>query len=425
MKASIVEQDGNTVTLQLQVQLSKSMLETEENIQEALNEAGCLASQLALAQFDTDGSPLTHSGMKWFSKGMTEKHYETPYGEVVLARHVYQTAQGGKSYCPLDERARIVVSTTPRFARMVSHKFATMASPQVAADLSENHHRKVARSYLQRLSEAVASLAQAKEELWSYRTPKLAEAVHSVALGVDGSCMLLCEDGYRQAMVGSISLYDRAGQRQHTIYVGATPEYGKAKFIARMTQEINHVKQLYPAATYLGVADGAKDNWPFLEAHTNAQILDFYHASSYLAKAASAAYPRSKVKRQAWLEASCHQLKHQAGAAAAILADMRKLQDKKLSASIRQGLEAAITYFTNNLPRMNYSQHLAQAHPIASGVTEAACKTLLKQRLCAAGMRWKERGASMVLSLRALVLTSGRWQQFWSKINQFGVPALT
>jgi len=410
MKASIIEQKGNTVTLQLQVQLSKSMLESEENIQEALNEAGCLASQLALEQFDTDGSPLRQAGQKWFSKGKTEKHYETPYGEVVLARHVYQTAQGGKSYCPLDERARILVSTTPRFAKMVSHKFATMASPQVEADLRENHHRNVARSYLQRLSDAVASLAQATEERWSYRTPKLSEAVHSVALGLDGTCMLLCDDGYRQAMVGSLSLYDRAGQRQHTIYLGATPEYGKAKFFKRMTQEIEHVKQLYPEATYLGLADGAKDNWSFLADHCHEQILDFYHASSYLAKAASAAYPRSKAKRQAWLEASCQQLKHQAGAAAALLADMRQLKAKKLSTSISQDLDAAITYFSHNQRRMNYSQHLAQAHPIGSGVTEAACKTLVKQRLCAAGMKWKDRGASMVLSLRALVLTSGRWQ---------------
>ena len=214
--------------------------------------------------------------------------------------------------------------------------------------------------------------------------------------------MLLCDDGNRQAMVGSISLYDRTGQRQHTIYLGATPEYGKAKFFKRMSQEIAHVKQLYPEATYLGLADGAKDNWSFLADHCHEQILDFYHASSYLAKAASAAYPRSKAKRQAWLEASCQQLKHQDGAAAALLADMRQLKAKKLSTSISQDLEAAITYFSHNQRRMNYSQHLAQAHPIGSGVTEAACKTLVKQRLCAAGMKWKERGASRVLSLRAL-----------------------
>jgi hypothetical protein len=37
-------------------------------------------------------------------------------------------------------------------------------------------------------------------------------------------------------------------------------------------------------------------------------------------------------------------------------------------------------------------------------------------------MRWKEAGAAVVLSLRALVLTPTRWDQFWSKLNQYGFP---
>jgi hypothetical protein len=52
--------------------------------------------------------------------------------------------------------------------------------------------------------------------------------------------------------------------------------------------------------------------------------------------------------------------------------------------------------------------------------TEAACKSLVKQRLCASGMRWKSTGATIVLSLRALARTVGRWAQFWQKIDQFG-----
>lgn len=46
--------------------------------------------------------------------------------------------------------------------------------------------------------------------------------------------------------------------------------------------------------------------------------------------------------------------------------------------------------------------------PIGSGVTEAACKTLVKQRLCRAGMRWTEDGAQTILSLRALLLPPPR-----------------
>jgi hypothetical protein len=37
-------------------------------------------------------------------------------------------------------------------------------------------------------------------------------------------------------------------------------------------------------------------------------------------------------------------------------------------------------------------------------------------------MRWTPEGAQIVLSLRALVLTQSRWDQFWQKINQYGVP---
>jgi hypothetical protein len=53
-----------------------------------------------------------------------------------------------------------------------------------------------------------------------------------------------------------------------------------------------------------------------------------------------------------------------------------------------------------------------------------AKKNLVKQRLCCSGMRWTPEGAQIVLILRALALTESRWDQFWQKINQYGVPVL-
>jgi len=57
--------------------------------------------------------------------------------------------------------------------------------------------------------------------------------------------------------------------------------------------------------------------------------------------------------------------------------------------------------------------------PIGSGVTEAACKMIVKQRLCQSGMKWHEKGASIILSLRTLE-RSNRWELFWKKISQYG-----
>ena len=93
---------------------------------------------------------------------------------------------------------------------------------------------------------------------------------------------------------------------------------------------------------------------------------------------------------------------------------------KSLSNLIQDGLQESITYFRNHHHQMHYAEALSHHLPIGSGVTEARCKVIIKARLCAAGMKWKEQGAAIVLSLRTLSYSQGRWQQFWSKINQYG-----
>jgi hypothetical protein len=423
MSAKLISIEGKTVTVELQVELSRSMLESEERIQRVLNEAGCLVTEVALKRFDTDGSPIVVGQVKLTSKGPVPKAYQTPYGEVEVARHVYQTAEGGKTFCPLDREARIIVTSTPRFAKLVAHKCAQGSSVQVERDLAENHGRVVARSYLQHVAEAVGSIVQAKEEDWTFEIPPLEAPIQSVAVGMDGTCLLLCQEGSRQAMVGSLSLYDAHGQRQYSIYLGAAPEYGKERFLASVERELARVKARYPQATYVGVADGAADNWRFLEPRTDIQVIDFYHASAYLASAALAAYPRDPLKRRQWLDSRCHQLKHEPGAAAQLLAEMKQLTQKtSLSQTIRDTLESAITYFDNHHHQMDYARCGAEHWPIGSGVTEAACKTLVKQRLCQSGMKWKQKGAGIILSLRALVLTKTRWDQFWEKVDQYGFP---
>ena len=127
-------------------------------------------------------------------------------------------------------------------------------------NLEDNHHRKIYHSYLQDVSDWVASIVEAKEENWEYATPKLKKAINTntIVLSLDGAYLLMRKDGYREAMVGCISLYDIEGERQHSIYIGEAPEYGKATFIKRLETEINHIKHKYPNAHYLGIADGAQ-----------------------------------------------------------------------------------------------------------------------------------------------------------------------
>ena len=105
----------------------------------------------------------------------------------------------------------------------------------------------------------MGSIVQAKEEHWEYSVPKLNKPVSSVAVGLDGTCMLLAEEGWREAMVGTISLYDKEGERQHTIQIGATLEYGKQRFLDRFDRELSQIKIHYPGVKYVGIADGARE----------------------------------------------------------------------------------------------------------------------------------------------------------------------
>src|SRR5271154_1210108 len=272
MDARIVESKGSRIKIEVEVDLTGSMLEMEEKILDGVNAMGNLASGEALKKFDADGEILTIGSTTWYSKGRQNKTYHTPYGDVTVGRHVYQNAEGGATMCPMDDGARIVIKSTPRYAKMIAHKSANNA------------------------------------------VPHLDGRVKTIGIGVDGTCMLLCDREWREAMTGTISLYDKNGERLHTIYVGAAPEYGKQTFFERMEREIVRVKTLYSTAHFVGIADGARSNWDFLGPHIDEQILDFYHATQYVARAA-AAICKDDEEREQWLDEKCHNLKHKHHAA--------------------------------------------------------------------------------------------------------------
>lgn len=424
-KARLKTSSSNSLTIEVTIPLSKSMLKMEENIRDGLNKAGCIATQSALSNFDTDGSPIIIGNDKLTSKGKFNKAYQTMWGEVEIKRHVYQSSKGGRQFCPLERDARIVLTSTPGFAKWVTGKYAEMGSSKVLFDLEESHGRKVSRPYLKHLCDAVGSVALAKEESWSYELPEMPRKVNSIAVGVDGTCMLLVKDGWREAMVGTIGLYGKDGTRMHTIQIGATPEYGKKIFYSRFERELDLIKNKFPKAVCVGIADGAKSNWEYLKDKTDEQTIDFWHASGYLGRAAEAMFSKDneKCEHRDWIDNSCHKLKHNIGAATRLLNEMKEFKRKhRLVKQRKDELTAAIKYFENNKSKMRYAQNQDQNFPIGSGVTEASCKTLIKQRLCNSGMRWKEKGAAAVISLRSMTHTDCRWGQFWKKIDQYGFP---
>ena len=426
MPATLIEQKDHTLTIQFTVGLTGQMLEDEQALQQSLNEAGQVAMAPMLKQFDTHGEPIRIGGVKHTVKNYAPQIYETPYGPVQVERHTYQTCQGGRAYVPLENDARLILNSTPRYSQIVSGKYARFGADAICQDLLECNGRTLSRNYAKKLSDFVGTVAQCHEVEWEYDLPELDRPVASIGLGLDGTCILMHEDGWREAMCGSIALYDADGERLHTIYCAATPEYGKERFHAKFAREIERIQGRFPAALYVGVADGARDNWVFLEPYTDRRIVDFYHAREYISKAATAIFGRDHKSRAPWVDEWSHRLKHQQGTPSRFLKELevRRAQlDHRNFLERDEVLRQVIVYYGNNKGRMRYPDHRKRKLPLGSGVTEAACKTVVKQRMCASGSRWKEGGASCVLALRTLKLTPGRWQQFWSYVMRHGATA--
>jgi hypothetical protein len=166
--ATIIIRNDDEVTVQVTMKLTGSMLDMETTIQSALNEGGALATQEALTKFDATGAPIKIAGVTLTSKGKVTKEYQTPYGAFMLERYVYQTCNGGATFCPLDDRARIITSSTPKLAQMISDKYASLTAQEVADDLTNNHGRKTTHKFVQHTADMVGSIAQATEEAWDY-----------------------------------------------------------------------------------------------------------------------------------------------------------------------------------------------------------------------------------------------------------------
>lgn len=313
---------------------------------------------------------------------------------------------------PLERKAKLVGgSYTPKFSQMISWKYTHLSAGVVCEDMELNHGRKLSTKLVQSIGEAVSDFAVDKEFEMCYDLPEFEEIVSHIAISRDGTTTRIRKEGYRETMCGTISFYNSDGDRLHTIYSACAPEYGKKTFEEVLDMEIERVKAAIPKVSYVGLADGSKDNWTYLQRHTTVSILDFFHATEYLADV-SVILKKGENEQKKWLENACHDLKHQNKGAQFILRELKAFH-KTLSGQVPEVLSKTVTYFQNNLHRMNYAQYQKMGFPIGSGVTEAACKVVVKQRLNQSGMKWNMPAVQNMLVLRGIVCTKGRWKQFW------------
>lgn len=295
-----------------------------------------------------------------------------------------------------------------------------MSAEGVEIDLRDNHGRQISSHYVQDVFSALGTVLRDRELEWEYALPDFeSELVSTIGIGRDGTTTHILGVGYKETMAGTISLYNKAGKRLTTIYLGCAPEKKKGTFDGLFRREIEIVKKRFADSKYTGIADGAVDNWIFLEPLTEVQIQDFFHVAEYIKKFAEAAY-KKPADGKIFQEKYRTILRDEEHGAQQVLTTMKEGILKIKNALKIEQAQSAITYIENHKHKMDYAEYKKLGYPIGSGVTEAACKTLIKQRLSQSGMKWTKESVDDILLARALILSDGRWTQFWNKIDRFG-----
>jgi hypothetical protein len=151
------------------------------------------------------------------------------------------------------------------------------------------------------------------------------------------------------------------------------------------------------------------------------KIVDFYHATDHLSNAAEAIFGKGNPEGDTWYESKRRVLLEDLDGSEKVYRSLLYFQKQyRYTKDRKASLSKEIVFFRNNKDRMEYKRFRDNGWPIGSGVIEAACKSVVKWRLCRSGMRWTRHGGQTILTLRSL-LKSNRWNAFWSlyKISRF------
>jgi hypothetical protein len=140
-------------------------------------------------------------------------------------------------------------------------------------------------------------------------------------------------------------------------------------------------------------------------------ILDIIHVRDYIWEVANALYGEKSVAGRVWAQEKMEQILK--GRVGYVIGGLKQIITKRdLRGLKRKSLEKAITYFHKHKRWMKYDEYLAAGMPVATGVVESACGSVVKNRMEGEGKRWSGDGAEAILLLRSLQ-KSNDYVSYW------------
>lgn len=352
-------------------------------------------------------------------------------GDVDYERAYYHCPHCEEGWFPTDEELRVSRGTTPGALQAIALVGALNSFEEAAhkvlhclAGLS------VSASTVQRITEStgddVARRRAAGEtfgpsEPWKWQPDATGKGVAYLSLDATG----VPQQGIdkkkvegRMPWVGAVfnpwnKQGRRPGRRQQARYVSGLMSLDEIGAQLRRECEQVGVRQAEVIVALTDGGNGLEECLLKVAAGLGPKIefiLDFFHAKEHLREFARAFIPGEDERRNQ-VEQWRLLLKSQGGEA--LVKTLKALDLSAKPTAVEEARANLLGYFERNLHRMDYPRYLANGWQIGSGTIESACKTVVGQRLKASGMRWREYGTTAMCQLRALLRSTGLWENYW------------
>jgi hypothetical protein len=386
---------------------------------------------------DVNVSLVELDGMRLRRVLNSETTITTAAGDVKVRHTLYKdrTDPSAKSVSALKRRLGVIDGFTPHAAALAEFLVTELVPEKAAETLRRIGNMTPSKSTLDRLPKSLSKTWEQDRATYEAALRDASEVpvgTVTVAVSLDG-VLAPMEDGgrvakrqeaaeqgrltkgpagYREVGCGTLSFCNETGEMIAAIRIARSPEMKKKTLKEMLRAELDAVLAKAPHLKVVKLADGAKDNWEFLskELPEGLEILDFYHAAEHLNDALAAVYGEGTKEARRRLEDLRHVLRHHEDGLESVIRSLAYLAKKHPG---KKRVAQVLGYFRRNRRRMTYAAFANAGLPIGSGVVEAACKTLVTQRLKRSGMSWSQEGAQAILTPRAWT-QSDRFDLAWA-----------
>jgi hypothetical protein len=428
-----------------------NMFDLEMQVAEKVREFARQLMELAVNQIEADDpDEMPHDveyqagGYRRLNQKTRNAHVATLFGSIELRRYAYRywhREAADPCIFPLEIELGLIHGATPAMAEAVGRYMAQAgATQQAVLDRLRSQHgvswgAQRLRDVTQEISAAFAELtpeAQVQRLLELLETAGKSRGRHCPVLSVGRDGVTLREYRFRffeHAAVATVTVYDRGGRRLGTVYLAFAPEPGQLQMTQRLTALLQEVLRCWqgPLPRLAYVTDAGENETQYYRrvlakmVHPRTgeklhwiRIVDYYHAAQRIWAMADALFGKDDCVGRTWARRMCRLLKKPRGPFRVLHSAAALRKPRKLSALRAAEFHKAYQYIRRRTKYMQYHECKRLGLPIGSGVTEAACKTVVSQRLKLSGMRWLKDNAQTILNLR-VVLLSGIWQPLYRK----------